>query len=134
MTNYKKVREFVNRVQNLKTDAGLEPVSLDTQYQLIVEEFNEVSEEFENLQNGVGTHINLLKECIDLLYVTYGLLARFDVDVDAGFSAVHENNMSKFNGATFREDGKLVKPDNFVKMTTEDLVSTLYKEDTNNAC
>jgi predicted HAD superfamily Cof-like phosphohydrolase len=56
------------------------------------------------------------KELTDLLYVTYGTLARLGVDGDEVFAEVHRSNMSKVgpNGvALYREDGKVLKGPNY---------------------
>ena len=130
-TNFTKVVDFIQRVSSLKRSAGLQPTSLAMEYTLIQEEFNELSEAFKQFQTcepekTYDLHLELIKESVDLLYVVYGLFALLEVDADKAFSAVHENNMNKFDGAMFREDGKLIKPANFVKMTSEDLARAIY--------
>ena len=133
MTNYEKVQHFNALVAQLKESAGLEPTSINTQMKLITEEYHEVINALFDWENSsasevYNTQLALQKELLDLLYVTYGLLSMFKGNVDAGFDAVHTNNMNKFNGATFREDGKLIKPEGFVKMTDEDLARALYDQ------
>ena len=99
-------------------------ISLETQYSCIGEEVNE-------LQNALNTILSLdtfadheaklradeaaLKEMCDVI-VTLNVFARAKGwDLDGALEAVHESNLLKFNGATFREDGKLLKGPNYIK-------------------
>jgi hypothetical protein len=67
----------------------------------------------------------LLKEAADLLYVVYGIFARFGVDADKVFALVHQANMSKMgpDGKPIRrEDGKILKSENYRPADLSDIV------------
>lgn len=83
MSNFKKVQWFNELAGNEFGDMGIA-----AQMDLIAEEHSEVVDSVDQDE--------LAKECIDLLYVTYGLLHRLGVDADQLFAEVNANNMSKF--------------------------------------
>ena len=66
---------------------------IENQIKLIEEETKELREGFE-----VGSTVEILDACIDILYVTYGLLQRLAVscDIDAAMKQVHTDNFDKF--------------------------------------
>lgn len=67
----------------------------------------------------------LLKELADLLYVTLGFMACFDVDWQAVIRRVHDSNMSKLGDdgkPVRREDGKVLKGPNYYEPILDDLV------------
>ena len=83
-----------------------------------------VSEEFDEVCAAENQE-NLLKELADLVYVTYGYVATFGWDLDAGLRRVHASNMSKlgYDGRPiFREDGKVLKGPNYQEPNLSDLV------------
>ena len=109
-------------------------------HKLIEEEFNEVTQE---LQMGIwddfeyvdvknhpkydkGFNINkLAKELADLLYVILGTAAAYGIPIDDVYRKVHENNMSKLQPdgtVKYREDGKVLKPDNYVPLDVSKLL------------
>jgi predicted HAD superfamily Cof-like phosphohydrolase len=93
---------------------------------MINEEYREVQEALQEDQT------ELVKELVDLLYVVYGALETLIVDADNVFELVHQNNMQKLGeGARFRADGKLLKPDGFVKLTKDQVKDAIlrYKGD-----
>lgn len=49
----------------------------------------------------------------DLLYVIFGSAVAWGIDLEPFFDNVHKANMSKMGGKR-REDGKILKPDNWV--------------------
>ena len=114
-TNAGMVYDFILKADELRTDAGLDEVNLSTQMTMIREEMREVEEALAS-----GDEVELAKELVDLLYVVYGAAHQI-CDVDMLFETVHLNNMSKLDGAKFREDGKLLKPKGFKKLTREDI-------------
>lgn len=115
MSNFQKVVEFNYTVDRLLEEANLPPVKEDMQIQLITEEYKEVEHALY-----FGSREELAKELADLLYVVYGMYVRINADADSVFDLVHQNNMSKFeNGARFRDDGKLLKPDDYRPLTLE---------------
>ena len=52
--------------------------------------------------------------CIDLLYVTIGLLIGYGIDFRPLWKAVHKANMAK-DGGKKRQDGKQLKPEGWVE-------------------
>lgn len=114
-SNYDKVKEFRDRF-NAKPNFSLG-------FELIKEEFDEVDEQ---VQWGTPeTTPSLVKELVDLLYVTYSALADLGVNVDKAFAEVHRSNMSKLGEdgkPIYREDGKVLKGPNYSPANLKDLV------------
>lgn len=78
---------------------------------LIIEEFKEVLEAFQN--NDIE---NLAKELADLIWVCCGAALTFGIPLDKVFEEVTRSNMSKLdeNGKPLlREDGKILKGPNY---------------------
>ena len=96
------------------------------QKHLIVEEFKEFLEaEQLLLKDFTRNKEDCLKELADLVYVCYQYAANMDWDLDEAMDRVHKSNMSKLddNGQPiFREDGKVLKSDNYQPPTLTDLV------------
>ena len=96
------------------------------QKHLIVEEFKEFLEaEQLLLKDFTRNKEDCLKELADLVYVCYQFAANMDWDLDEAMDRVHKSNMSKLddNGQPiFREDGKVLKSDNYQPPTLTDLV------------
>jgi predicted HAD superfamily Cof-like phosphohydrolase len=65
------------------------------------------------------------RELADVLYIAYGTALVADIDLDAAFAEVHRANMHKARAGLRREDGKIIKPPDFVPpdMTTAVAVS-----------
>lgn len=71
---------------------------------------------------------NIAKELCDLLYVTYGTILTYGLQdkIEECFNEVHRSNMSKLgkNGKPqYREDGKLLKGDNY---SPANIIRVLY--------
>lgn len=66
---------------------------IENQIKLIEEETKELREGFE-----AGSTVEILDACIDILYVTYGLLQKLETkcNVDAAVKQVHTDNFKKF--------------------------------------
>ena len=96
------------------------------QKHLIVEEFKEFLEADQlMLKDFTRNKEDCLKELADLVYVCYQYAANMDWDLDEAMDRVHKSNMSKLddNGQPiFREDGKVLKSDNYQPPTLTDLV------------
>ena len=96
------------------------------QKHLIVEEFKEFLEaEQQLLKDFTRNKEDCLKELADLVYVCYQYAANMGWDLDEAMDRVHKSNMSKLddNGQPiFREDGKVLKSDNYQPPTLTDLV------------
>lgn len=118
-TNYEKVREFHEAFgQDIDVDIYKSDINL------IALRIALIDEEYDELKRAVGTE-NYLKELVDLLYVIYGFAATFGWDIDTAFNLVHVSNMSKLGAdgkPIFREDGKVLKSENYVPPNLSDLV------------
>jgi predicted HAD superfamily Cof-like phosphohydrolase len=68
---------------------------------------------------------SLLKEMVDVLYVTYSFAVTFGLDIDTAFDRVHASNMSKLvDGKPLkRVDGKVLKGPNYAAPNLMDLVT-----------
>jgi predicted HAD superfamily Cof-like phosphohydrolase len=87
---------------------------------------NEESMEFETAFNNESLE-NQVKEAADIIYVAAGFINAVlgDNAIDA-WDAVHESNMAKVSGnIAVREDGKILKNDEFKKIAKEKLMNTL---------
>lgn len=72
------------------------------------EEHRELIEALDNCDR-----LEIARELADVVYVAYGTARIYGIDLDAAVAEVHASNMTKFDGATFREDGKILKGPNF---------------------
>ena len=87
--------------------------------------FTLIQEEFVEFENESEDPVAALKELADLVYVCYGYAATFGWDLDEALRRVHKSNMSKLGPdgkPVYREDGKVLKGDNYKKPNLEDLV------------
>lgn len=109
-----------------------EPLSntelLDMRFNLIYEEVLELSDAIDKvildrLEGDVkqSTKENMLKELADIQYVLSGFAMAFGFNLEEAYRRVHESNMTKFP-FTQREDGKVVKGENYKEPILEDLV------------
>jgi predicted HAD superfamily Cof-like phosphohydrolase len=96
--------QLVTREQNSDAYVDL----LENQMTYIEEEFYELLHAYNNLDRS-----DVIKEAIDLIWVTYGLLHIMGVDTDQAFSKVAESNQSKIP-FTYK-DGKVQKGPNYQK-------------------
>lgn len=114
-------------------EEGLTLGSLHLQARLIAEEADEVSHAVDYITWALEERPeyletakeDLLKEVADLTYVCYQLCAAFGWDLQVAMNRVHESNMSKLddNGEPiFREDGKVLKSNNYKPPILSDLV------------
>ena len=96
------------------------------QKSLIVEEFKEFLEAEDMLfRNNLNYTADALKELSDLVYVCYQYAANMGWDLDEALRRVHESNMSKLDDdgkPIYREDGKVLKSNNYKPPTLTDLV------------
>ena len=104
-------------------DMTMEPQSASLQAlreQLIDEEYMEVSQAIFSEPDE-----NVLKELADLVYVCYGYAVTYGWDLDEAIRRVHASNMSKLGAdgkPIYRDDGKVLKSDNYKKPDLKDLV------------
>lgn len=115
VTEYHKTADLPRGVNWSEADLKL----CNLRWDLIEEEYTELMEEADNLEN-------LLKEMSDLVYVIYGTAVTFGWDLDEAVRRVHKNNMERMyqDDGTIkrREDGKIIKNPNTPKVNLEDLV------------
>ena len=103
--------EVADRLYDAEATAGNADGRLGLRVSLLVEELRELVEAAAR-----GDMPNTLKEAADLQYVLDGLLIELGADrlKLPVFRAVHQSNMSKYEGETKRrEDGKILKGDNY---------------------
>lgn len=101
----------------------------DLQMLLIDEEVKELRLALQEVMQG-GPSLrearqDLLKEMADVVFVVYQLAALFAVDLDTAMLRVFESNMSKLGPdgkPIYREDGKILKGDNYMPPDLRDLV------------
>ena len=79
-------------------------------------ELKEAAEAYAENENE-ETRANLVKEWADVQYVLSQLALFYRIDGEEAFTRVADNNMTKVVGGKvyYREDGKILKPDNYVK-------------------
>jgi len=99
---------------NLSTDGR--KVNKVLHENLIVEEMNELLQAVRE-----DDFPNIIKEYVDIMFVVEGYLLDLGIahNINPMFAATYDNNMAKLGKdgkARFREDGKLIKPDGFVKL------------------
>jgi len=65
----------------------------------------------------VETRAEFIKEMADVQYTLSQLAVRYQVNLEEAFRRVSENNMTKVVDGVikYRHDGKILKPDNYVK-------------------
>lgn len=130
---YAKVEEFTKAMEQPigVPFTGSAPL-VGLRQKLINEEFIEVDIEISKIIFDIcdGQAIskelkaNLTKELADLMYVIVGMATTFGLPLKEVFNRVHESNMSKLddNGKpVYREDGKILKSDNYIPPQLEDL-------------
>ena len=121
MDVFEKLKEFHTKFgMSINTTSFETPEAAYLRENLIREEFNEVLEAFVNKDNE-----NLLKELVDLVYVTVGTAVAFGWDFNAAFDRVHQSNLSKLSKdgkPVLRSDGKVLKGPNYIKANLSDLI------------
>lgn len=95
----------------------------ELQFNLIIEEFHELREEYETELEG-RLYADQLKELADLVFVCYQYAAARGWDLDTAMRRVFESNMSKLvDGKPLRRsDGKVMKGPNYQPPILDDLV------------
>lgn len=110
----------------VKSDKTKNNIQYNLQIKLIIEEYTEVIEAFQEFkQNDFATHADLLKELSDLVFVCYQAAENMGWDLDEAMQRVFDSNMSKLDdsGKPIRnEAGKVMKGPNYQKPNLLDLV------------
>jgi predicted HAD superfamily Cof-like phosphohydrolase len=107
--------------------------SLEFRFDLLEEEFIELSVEINNMRAELKEHgkcfpssiADMLKEMADLQYVLSGLAVTFELPLEVAFARVHQSNMSKLDDdgkPVLRADGKVLKGPNYEAPFILDLV------------
>jgi len=110
-TREDRVLEFLNAANGIP--------SFELAWGCLGEEFMELKEAAEAYAENENeeTRANLVKEWADVQYVLSQLALFYRIDGEEAFTRVADNNMTKVVGGKvyYREDGKILKPDNYVK-------------------
>ena len=122
-TNFELVGDFIEAFGQIIEPEPIIPddMIVDLRVDLIAEEFLELREAVAN-----EDIVEIADALTDLLYVVYGAGHAFGIDLDECFLEVHASNMSKLDDdgqPIYREDGKVLKSDNYFK---PNLASVLY--------
>lgn len=116
------VRRFMERAEQRIPDKVMAPPD---NIQILRERLiNEEAKEFAYAQVG-GNPVTVADAIADLLYVTLGAAVAWGIDIEPVFEEVHAANMRKFDGGHRREDGKWMKPLDWVG---PDLASILRRQ------
>lgn len=117
MTREDKVNEFRRAGGKKNYDEAPEDsdMVLDCLYEEFMEFFNAATDYEEEATE--ETRAQLCKEWADLQYVVSQAAIYYDIPADPSFNRVHASNMTKVvdGKVTYREDGKILKPDTYVK-------------------
>lgn len=116
-TREQKVAEFLKA-------GGKKPWKPDDGYELSYE--NNLKEEQAELREAMRRYVDnpseknraeLCKEWADVQVVLSNIAVYFDIPADPAFNRVHQNNMTKVvdGKLRIREDGKILKPEGYVK-------------------
>ena len=113
MTNYEKVKEFMNTFgQEVKKNPEFPNEKIiDLRKKLIEEELQELKEAIHD--NDI---VEVADALTDILVVTYGAGVAFGIDLDKCFQEVHRSNMSKLSlegKPIYNEYGKVMKGPNY---------------------
>lgn len=116
MTREDKVNEFRKAAGKLNYKQA--PDEADMIFECILEEFGELTDASLDYDDDPSPQHRaaLVKEWADLQYVVSQAALYYEIPAEAAFNRVHNNNMTKVidGEVKFREDGKILKPDNYV--------------------
>ena len=124
MTPLDMVREFATAMGQPVDERWTNTVHSDELCNLEAMRMKLIAEEAQEVRDA-GTDVDLLKELADLVYVTYGYAATFGWDLDEAVMRIHTSNMSKLDDdgkPIRREDGKILKSNNYKPPILKDLV------------
>ena len=114
------------RAFEVKSDNQQHSRQYNLQIKLIIEEYTEVIEAFDVFkQSDKSTHVAILKELADLVFVCYQAAENMGWDLDEAMQRIFDSNMSKLDdtGAPIRnEAGKVMKGPNYKAPDLSDLV------------
>jgi predicted HAD superfamily Cof-like phosphohydrolase len=121
LTNFQRLQEFHRKFD---ADAGAYRDLLSRRLEFIQEEVREVTEAIDEVKQALPPEqlkakAHLIKELVDVLYVTYGTLDLMGIDADAAFTEVHASNMSK----TPNPAGKAIKGEGYRPAQMEQFIA-----------
>ena len=113
-TNAQKVKHWMSeagQLNGLDSSTHHAPDVMDLQCSFIDEEYNELVQAYAN-----GRRDEIIKEAVDLIWVSYGLLHLLGIDADEAFGRVYASNQTKIpfeyiNGKV--QKGKNYQPPSF---------------------
>ena len=125
-TNFDKVEKFMDAFgqETRKNPEWPDAETMELRIELIEEELRELKDA---IYDGDGTIVDVADALTDLLYVVYGAGHSFGIDLDKCFEEVHRSNMSKLGEdgkPIYREDGKVLKGENFSEPNLKGIIST----------
>lgn len=127
MTSLQKQARLWREAFEVKSDNERGSLQYNLQIKLIIEEYTEVIEAYNAFkQNDLSTHVALLKELADLVFVCYQAAENMGWDLDETMRRVFDSNLSKLdnNGRPIRnEDGKILKGSNYKPPALYDIVA-----------
>jgi predicted HAD superfamily Cof-like phosphohydrolase len=126
MTSLQKQAKLWREAFEVKSNNERGSLQYNLQLKLIIEEYTEVIEAYDAFkQNDPSTHVALLKELADLVFVCYQAAENMGWDLDETMRRVFDSNLSKLddNGRPIRnEHGKVLKGPNYRPPVLDDLV------------
>lgn len=126
MSELQKQAKLWRKAFEVKSDSQRGSLQYNLQIKLIIEEYTEVIEAYDAFkQNDLSTHVALLKELADLVFVCYQAAENMGWDLDETMRRVLDSNLSKLDdsGRPIRnEDGKVLKGPNYKPPTLIDIV------------
>jgi predicted HAD superfamily Cof-like phosphohydrolase len=127
MTSLQKQARLWREAFEVKSDNERGSLQYNLQIKLIIEEYTEVIEAYYAFkQSDLSTHVALLKELADLVFVCYQAAENMGWDLDETMRRVLDSNLSKLddNGRPIRnEHGKVLKGPNYKPPVLDDLVA-----------
>jgi predicted HAD superfamily Cof-like phosphohydrolase len=127
MASLQKQAKLWREAFEVKSDNERGSLQYNLQLKLIIEEYTEVIEAYDVFkQNDLSTHVALLKELADLVFVCYQAAENMGWDLDETMRRVFDSNLSKLdgNGRPIRnEHGKVLKGPNYKPPVLDDLVA-----------
>lgn len=119
-----KVGEFLKAAGKLPWDSSSKALD-ESHVNNLLEEVNELEEAIYAYVKDPNetTRANLCKEWADAQVVLSNVAWYFDIPASAAFNRVHNNNMTKVvdGKVILREDGKILKPEGYVKVDMKGL-------------
>ena len=126
MSTLQQQAQHWRKAFQVKSDNQRGSHQYNLQIKLIIEEYTEVIDAYDAFRQGdKSTHVALLKELADLVFVCYQAAENMGWDLDEAMQRIFDSNMSKLDdaGAPIRnEAGKIMKGPNYKAPDLSDLV------------